>query len=171
MGMIVISAVAKKNRVIGTENGLPWSIPEEYQHFLEKTKGHPVIMGKTTYKMLTEGHGKDYESIPESKMFVVSRTLAEKGEHVWRGADVCGSLEEAMRRAEELDDIYFCAGGASIYKEVLDKEFPELLFISEVYGDYNGTAYFPEIDKTLWKETKRERHVLWDFVVYEKNSD
>ncbi len=168
MGMIVISAISKKNNVIGTDNGLPWSIPQEYQHFLGKTRGHPVIMGKTTYQMLTEGHGKDYESIPESKMFVVSRTLTEKGERVWRGADVCGSLEEAMGRAEELDDVYFCAGGASIYKEVLEKGVAEKLYISEVYGDYDGTAFFPEIDKTEWKETKRQKHGNWDFVIYEK---
>ena len=88
MGMIVISAIGKKNRVIGTNKGLPWSIPEEYQHFLDKTRGHPVIMGKTTYQMLTQGHGKDYETIPDSKMFVVSRSLMEKGEKVWRGAEV-----------------------------------------------------------------------------------
>ena len=75
MSMILISAVARRNRVIGTENGLPWSIPEEYEHFLEKTRGHPVIMGRKTYDILILGKGQEYEKRPDSKMFVVSRSM------------------------------------------------------------------------------------------------
>jgi len=39
-----------RNRVIGSENKLIWSLPADMQHFKEKTMGKPVIMGRKTHE-------------------------------------------------------------------------------------------------------------------------
>ena len=38
--IIVIVAVAQNN-AIGKNNDIPWHIKEDFQHFKEKTAGHP----------------------------------------------------------------------------------------------------------------------------------
>ena len=48
----IIVALAKKNRVIGKNNKLPWHIPEDLKHFKDVTNGHPVIMGRKTYESI-----------------------------------------------------------------------------------------------------------------------
>lgn len=170
MGMILISAVAKKNRVIGAGDRLPWRIREEYDHFLAETRGHPVIMGKNTYNIVTGDGGHDYEVRPDSKMFVVSGSMAKEGVKEYRGAEVCASLDEAIERASALDRNYFCAGGASLYKEAIERDLADRMYLSEIEGDWTGTAYFPDFDRRVWKEVRRERHAGWDFVEYVKTS-
>lgn len=50
--MELVVAIAK-NGVIGNgPHSLPWSIPEDLQHFKEITEGHVVVMGHNTYKSL-----------------------------------------------------------------------------------------------------------------------
>ena len=48
----LIVAVSENN-VIGTENTLPWNLPNDMKYFKEKTIGHTVIMGR-----------KNFDSIP-----------------------------------------------------------------------------------------------------------
>ena len=49
MTMISIVAAMSQNRVIGVNNKLPWSIPEELAHFKQLTMGKPMIMGRKTF--------------------------------------------------------------------------------------------------------------------------
>ena len=49
MEKIIIAAVAENN-VIGKDGDIPWHIPEDLQHFKEKTTGHTVVMGRKTYQ-------------------------------------------------------------------------------------------------------------------------
>ena len=41
-----------RNRVIGRDNRLPWRLPEDLAYFKRVTLGHPVIMGRRTFKRL-----------------------------------------------------------------------------------------------------------------------
>lgn len=163
MSLILISAMARKSRAIGNENGLPWNdLPDEYQNFLEKTEGHPVIMGRKTYDILVGHRGQDYEKKPDSKMFVVSRSVESYPD----GVEICKSLEEAIEKAKKLDKDVFVAGGESMYRQALP--MADKMYLSYVDGDYEGTAYFPEFSEKDWRVTEREEHRGWEFVVYER---
>ena len=48
---IAIAAMAH-NRVIGNQGKIPWHIPEDFTHFRETTKGHPIIMGRKTFESI-----------------------------------------------------------------------------------------------------------------------
>ena len=50
--MILSHIVAvSENDVIGTNNTLPWDIPEDMKFFRDKTKGHALIMGRKTFRV------------------------------------------------------------------------------------------------------------------------
>lgn len=172
--MILISAVGKKNRVIGKGNSLPWHIPAEYEHFKEKVRGFPVIMGRKTYQLLFKGEGQEYEEIPPaSQMIVVTRDpdkLRSEDER-WKGVTLCRSLEDAMKEAAKTNKKFFCAGGESLYREAVEKELADEMYLSEIEGDYDqgSTAHFPDFNRKKWQEVSRERHndgPGWDFVMY-----
>ena len=52
MRISTIAAVAM-NGVIGKDNDLVWSLPDDMKFFMDTTKGHVIITGR-----------KNYESIP-----------------------------------------------------------------------------------------------------------
>ena len=48
--MIIISAMGR-NRVIGNGDGMPWHVPEEYQHFLDTTRDQTIIIGRRSFEI------------------------------------------------------------------------------------------------------------------------
>jgi len=64
--MISIIAAMSQNNVIGKDNRLPWSVPEDLKAFKEITSGHPVIMGRKTFESLKG-------SLPNRKNVVLAR--------------------------------------------------------------------------------------------------
>jgi dihydrofolate reductase len=44
--------------------------------------------------------------------------------------------------------------------------------MTEIYKDFQGDTWFPQYDRSRWKESQREQHVTadgmkFDFVLYE----
>ena len=48
--MIIISAMGR-NHVIGSGGGMPWEVPEEYQHFQDTTRDQILIMGRKSFEI------------------------------------------------------------------------------------------------------------------------
>ncbi len=138
----LIVAMAR-NRVIGSNNQMPWHLPADFAYFKKTTVGHPIIMGRKTFESI----GK---VLPGRRNIVVSRNRAL---HV-NGADVIHSLDEAIRSCEGNEEI-FVIGGASIYAEALPRA--DRLYVTEVDVAPNGETMFPVIDKCSWVETARQR--------------
>lgn len=135
----IIVAMSKKDRVIGKDNDLPWNIPEDLKHFKETTKGHPIIMGRKTFESIGR-------PLPKRTNIIVTRNI----EYGQDGAIVVHSLEEAIEEAKQHDDQLFIIGGASIYKEALEKDLVDQLIITEVVMDVEGDTFFPELDDSNW---------------------
>lgn len=157
----IIVAIAK-NGVIGKGNEMPWHLPADFEYFKKITAGHPLIMGYRTHLSI----GK---VLPERKNIVLCNDASLK---VMDGAIVAKSFEEAFELAKDSDEV-FIIGGASVYKQGLN--YADRLYITEVQADIEGDIYFPEFDKSEWKEIKREKRKKdseniydLDFVVYEK---
>ena len=47
--MIIIGAMSTE-RVIGSGDGMPWDVPEEYARFLRFIEGQTVIIGRRSYR-------------------------------------------------------------------------------------------------------------------------
>ena len=153
----LVAAVAA-NRVIGANGQLPWHLPEDLKHFKMLTLGHPVIMGRRTWESL----GKP---LPDRENIVVTR----KAGYDAPGAAVANSMEAALALCAG-EPVAFVIGGHQIFLAALP--FAAGLVMTEIYRDYEGDTWFPDHDRSRWRETQREAHTAgdgmrFDFVLYE----
>lgn len=138
---IIIAVAVSKNGVIGKEGKMPWHLPDDLKNFARLTKGHIVLMGRKTYDSI--GHplpGRDNIILTRDSGFDVA------------GCIVAKSLSDAITFAKSRGkEKLFVSGGAEIYKAM----FPlaDTMFLTEVDVEIeDGDAFFPEWDKTQWKE-------------------
>ncbi len=152
MELIIIAAMAR-NRVIGRERALPWSIPEEYEQFLGLVRGQTVVLGRTSYEIF----GPD---LTESNLIVVSRKI-----NAAKGARVFPRIESALEHACSNGEQVFIAGGASIYQQTL--AMADAMYLSVIKGEFEGDTFFPDFGDDDWNLAKSEDHEEFDFRVYE----
>ena len=165
--LILIAAVAE-NRVIGSQGKIPWHIPEDLKRFKTLTTGHTVLMGRKTYESLPP----KFRPLPQRRNVIISHQLG----YQQPGAEVYHSLEEALQavgQEKEGKEIYgkeiYVIGGQQIYELALP--LADGLEITEVHQQVKGDAYFPEIDKKIWREEWREDHTGYSFVQYIKKGN
>jgi dihydrofolate reductase len=132
-----------RRRLIGREGDLPWRFPEDLKHFKRETLDHAVVMGRKTFESI----GKP---LPRRKSLVVSR----RGLEAPVGVEVFSTLEDALERAYELDDKPFVIGGGMLYEAALP--YATEIVLTEVEGEYEGDAYFPEIPPDFAVAERRE---------------
>jgi len=75
------------------------------------------------------------------------------------GAAVAGSLEGALALCTG-EPVAFVIGGSRLFEESLP--IAAGLVITEIQRDYYGDTWFPEYDRSRWRESQRERHVAQD---------
>ena len=153
MKLCLVAAVAD-NGVIGRNNQLPWYLPEDLKHFKRVTLGRPVIMGRKTWESIGR-------PLPGRTNIVISRQPGYSAD----GVRVVETLEAALELAESLAVIdgseeVMVIGGAEIYRLALPRA--DRLFLTEVHGDVEGDAWFPDWDRREWREMSRERHAARD---------
>lgn len=136
---IIIIAAVSENNVIGLKGGIPWHIGEDLKRFKKLTIGHTIVMGRKTYESLPNGPLKGRKNI------VLSKRLEYDPEA--EGVLVCGSLNEALIHSRYEEKV-FIIGGEEIYKDALD--YVDFLELTVVDGEYEGDAFFPFVDFSLW---------------------
>ncbi len=156
----VIAALAK-NRVIGIENRLPWRLPEDLAHFKALTLDHPILMGRKTFESLGR-------PLPGRTNIVVTRNADYKPE----GCLVADSIPAAIALCGDVDELFFI-GGAELYAQVIP--LADRLYLTEVDIEAEGDAWFPEYDRSAFREISRASHtggkgdvLRFDFVTYER---
>lgn len=157
--MISAIVAASDNNVIGIENGLPWSLPNDMKFFKNTTWGFPVIMGRKTFESMGGLQG-----LKGRQNIVITRQKDYKcGESVI----VVSSIEEAIKEAEKLDTKeIFIAGGSEIFVQsmpTLDR-----IYITRVHADIEGDAFFPVFNKhEEWELVSSDAHRADDRHAYD----
>jgi dihydrofolate reductase len=141
--MTTIIAAIAENNALGKDNDLIWHLPADLIRFRKTTTGHHIIMGRNTYESI----GKP---LPNRTTVIITRNKAYQAE----GCIIVNSIAEALEIVKE-DENPFIIGGAQIYNEAI--EMVHRLDITEVHQTFEADVYFPKIDLSIWKETKRER--------------
>lgn len=149
--MKMIGAVAE-NRVIGKGDGMPWDLPDEYEHYRRIIDDQTVIMGRRSFEIFSD-------DLTSRHAVVVSHSRERLD-----GAIVCGSLEEAVAKATSLGREVYVNGGASIYKQAI--ALVDEMDLSIVKGEFQGDAYFPEFEASAWDIVERTDHGAWEFRRY-----
>lgn len=140
----IIVAVQSRDNAIGYKNGeLLFRISDDLKRFKSLTMGHPIIMGRKTYESI----GK---ALPGRTNIVVTRNQDFKAE----GCVMVNSIEEATKKARELDNEAFIIGGGEIYRQALT--CTDKLYLTIVESNAEGDVFFPEWQDDFKKETFRE---------------
>lgn len=145
--MIIISAMSE-DRVIGSGDGMPWSVPKEYEQYLRFVVGNVVVMGRKSYEIF----GPDLPT--GTKAIVLTRSASVDG------AEVATSLAEALELANSIGPSVFIAGGGSVYEQAVP--LANEMYLSTIKGDFDGDTYFPAFKVDDWEVIEERDEV--DFI-------
>ena len=163
--MIVSAIVAMaRNRVIGRDSDLPWRLPDDMKFFQRTTIGHHVITGRKNYETIPP----KYRPLKDRVNIVVTRN----SNYAAPGAMVVHSLKAALELARTAGETeVFIIGGGQIYKEALEKELVDRIYLTEVEADVEGDTTFPALDSRHELHPADERHEFaFRFVVLVEKS-
>lgn len=143
--LTIIVAAGEKN-AIGKDNDLIWHLSDDLKRFKKLTNGHHIIMGRKTFESFPK-------PLPNRTHIVITRQSDYK---VPDGVIVVNNLEDALDAARK-DSQPFIIGGGEIYKQSI--ALVDKLEITRVHSNFDDAdTFFPDIDKTKWKEVSRTTH-------------
>lgn len=162
MTTLALIAAMDCNRLIGSNNQLPWRLPADMKHFRQITMGKPVIMGRATFTSIGRAL--------EGRHNIV---LTRDPDFQAVGCTVVHSIDDALEAAKPADEV-LVMGGANIYAQFMTRA--SRLYITRVEGQaFKGDAWFPQIDENTWQITQRETFPSdaknphpYSFLVYQK---
>ena len=161
--MLSIVVAKAKNNIIGKNNELIWHLPEDLKRFKNLTTGHTIIMGRKTFESLGR-------VLPNRKHIIFSQNpdFKVKDENV----EVVHSLLQIQELIECNEEV-FVIGGAMIYNFLMP--YVKKMYVTQIDKEFEGDAFFPRIDKNIWKETDREKGIKdennnldYEFIIYER---
>ena len=146
MKKVKIIVAVTENDAIGKNGKLLFSLKEDMKHFKNTTSGSVVIMGKKTYESIGR-------ALPNRENIVLSRTKGIDSENIhWKT-----SLEDAILFAEQnyKDKDIFIIGGGSLYKETLEKDYSDTIYLTRIKQRVNDAdTFFPKLDYSKEWEVK-----------------
>jgi len=159
-----ISAIAAmdESRVIGSDNKLPWNLPEDMKRVSSLTRGHTVLMGRKTYESLPE----KFRPLPGRQNVVVTRFPEKfiKTEGVMLTESPEGFIKDVLDGKVELSsDKLWIFGGSQIYQAT--KDYWDDVYLTLVPGAHGGDAHFPDFEDEFELLTK-EKGPQCDWLYY-----
>lgn len=158
--MYTIIAAIGKNRELGRDNKLLWSLKGDLKFFKEKTTNHTIIMGRKTFESLGR-------LLPNRKHVIISSSNNFPEE-----VDVYNNIESLLSHYKDTSEELFIIGGAKIYSEFID--YATKMYLTLVDGEFDADAYFPMFDESVWTKTvlseREENGLKYKHVLYEKKT-
>jgi len=168
-----IIAAADEKMGIGIGNRLPWRLKGDLKYFSDVTtdaepgKMNAVIMGRKTWESLPEAH----RPLKGRINVVLSRSEMDLPDGVIWGS----SIEDAMEKLDKRGGVnkVFVIGGASIYAQAINHPDCEMIYLTEVKGEFNCDAFFPHIPDGVFKKVsdssdEEENGIKYRFAVYKR---
>jgi len=161
---ITLLAAASENNAIGKDNALLWRLPLDFERMKQLTMGKPLIMGRKTHESIGR-------ALPGRQNIVVTHREVQ-----FPGCDTVHSLAEALALAQKSGaDEAFIFGGGEIYREAMP--LADRIELTRVEGEFEGDAFFPDINSSEWELLHEERHEKDDkhahafrFLTYQRKS-
>lgn len=163
------------NGELGLRGTIPWQgkLPRDMKYFMQTTKNSVIIMGRITADSLKLPLATRKAIIITTKK---NETLERYGEHSF----VVGSLDEAITLYKNLlietghetygpliepDTNAFIIGGAQIYRQAMEMDIIDRMYLTTVHGNFNADASFL-FDRTYYNLISSEVHPPDDKNVY-----
>ncbi|ALS22106.1 dihydrofolate reductase [Paenibacillus naphthalenovorans] len=133
--MISLIVAHDKNRLIGSNNSLPWYLPNDLSHFKKITTGNIVVMGKNTY-----------ESIGKPLSNRINVILTRDNSCKIEGCIVSNSIHKLLQNICVEEEI-FIIGGANVYSQFMT--IADKLYVTYIDHQFEGDTYFPEYESNF----------------------
>lgn len=154
---------------IGKNNDLLFRIPLDFERMKKITSGHPLVMGRKTFESIGR-------VLPGRTNIVITSnpSMYHRLMHDTQNLKVCKSLEEGLeiaRRSSGSDEV-FVFGGGQVFKEALEKDLVDRLYLTIVEGDFGADTFFPdysEFKKVISEEDHSDGKYKFKFLTLEKN--
>lgn len=162
--IIIVAAMAKKNRVIGNKGELPWKLHDDLANLKALTLNKTVIVGRKTQDSIVDRLGR---SLPKRRTIVLTRDKSyNRGE-----SEIASNWKEAIDLTKSDKEI-FVLGGSEIYKLALP--FADEMHLTFVDADIAGDAYFPEFNEKEWDANLEKKYLKdekneFDFAIWQYN--
>ncbi len=164
--MISLIVAIGKDGLIGKDNSLPWSYPEDLKYFRNTTRAHTVIMGENTFYSIVSMSG---HPLKKRKNIVATLNKDFKPEKQYMGEEydieVVYDFIDFLKNNKNEEEM-FIIGGKQIYSLSLD--YVDRMYITHVNKDYEGNVYFPKIDYSKFNKIKSSFSGDLEFAVYER---
>lgn len=160
--MISIIVALDDKLGIGAKNRLLWKIKKDFQHFKDVTLGHPIIMGRKTHESIGR-------ALPGRSNIVITRdqNYSTPGCHVVHSLAEAIALAKTQLAAEEI----FIIGGGEIYRQAIEQNLVDKLYLTKVKGDFNAEIFFPEYEHIFSKVVSSRTDLEGDYqLIFEERS-
>jgi len=147
----IIAAIDEKNG-LGKNNDLLFKIKGDMQRVRELTTGHPLVMGRKTFESLGR-------LLPGRSHIVVTRDPISLKNLDYQPEVISASLQDAVEAAKKFigSEEIFIFGGGQIFKEAIEKNLVDRLYLTIVKGEYEADTFFPDYSM-FTEEVDREEH-------------
>jgi|TARA_R110002074_G_scaffold137895_6_gene283069 dihydrofolate reductase len=161
--MLINGIVAMdKNKGIGKNNNLPWTLNKDLKHFQNITTGNgnnAIIIGRNTWNSIKFLKGRDH--------LILSKTLKL---NYSQDGKIIKSFSDITELLKFLDDTKYdkiwVIGGSQIYKKFLELSLINELYITLINDSYDCDTHFPNIpenyfmiqNKLLEEVTEKGKH-------------
>ena len=152
MKVSLIVAVAE-NGGIGKNNDLLWHLPADMKHFKSTTSGHPIITGRKNYESIPE----KFRPLPKRENIVITRNVDLQYEdhpnlHIVNSIGKAIELGKTMEHNGEI----FVIGGGQIYRQSLEADLIDRMYITHVHASFEADTFFQEVDLNIWKKVSED---------------
>jgi dihydrofolate reductase len=135
-------AAMDENRLIGSNNQLPWHLPADLAFFKRTTMNKPIVMGRKTFESI----GK---ALPGRRNIVITRDPAFSAS----GCEIVNGVDAALSRCGD-DEEVMLIGGASLYRQAIG--LATKMYITRIHHQFDGDTWFPEFENDGWEVVSRE---------------
>jgi dihydrofolate reductase len=137
-----------ENGVIGHNNQIPWSLPNDLKHVRAVTMGHSIVLGRKNHESI----GK---ALPGRRNIVLTRNKA----FIAPGCEVVHAMEDVFFLCSGEEEV-FIFGGTDIYE--LFMPYVQKMYVTRIHHAFEGDTFFPKIDWDQWDEPEEAEQGVTD---------
>jgi dihydrofolate reductase len=137
----LVVAVAK-NGVIGKDNQLVWHLRDDMKFFKELTSGHIILTGRKNYESIPE----KFRPLPNRLNCIMTRNEAYQA----AGCELFYDLKTWIEAFQNDERDLFIIGGGEIYRQSLEQDVVDVMYITHVNAEPEGDTFFPAFDLADW---------------------
>ena len=163
----LVVAVAS-NGVIGKDNQLVWHLRDDMKFFKELTSGHIILSGRKNYESIPE----KFRPLPNRLNCIMTRNKGYQA----TGCELFSDLKTWIDAFQYDDRELFIIGGGEIYRQALEQDLVDVMYITHVNAEPVGDTFFSVFNDSDWQaevlsEYRQDERNEFDFkiVKYTRN--